>query len=389
MAISDKFSKRAPLMQTAVIRKILAQANAPDFIHFTVGKPTPHLFPYDLTYQQTGHIIEKYGGDAFQYSPSIGLASIRGWLADRMPPATTETTLMVAGSQQAIDLCGKLFVDPGDKVAMSSPTYPSSTGALKVYGAEFIGVDCDEDGPIPSALEHAFKQAPKLFYCNPNFANPTGVTMSLERRNLLVALAQQYDVPILEDDPYGQIRFEGESLPSLYELAPDHVIFVGSFSKVIAPGFRLGWLMAAEPVFTKLMIAKQAADLQCGTYAQTLVYEMLQTGFFEEHLKTITAYYKNQRDVMLASMETHFPAEVKFTKPKGGMFIWCELPEACDTAEILQQAMAEKVAFMPGQRFHPDSDPTNFIRFSFTMADADQIEEGIARLGRLFKQVLR
>lgn len=388
MPITANFSQRADHMETAAIRQLLARASGPDFIPLTVGKPAEHLFPFDLTYQQTGHIIEKYGGGAFQYSPSIGFQPLRQWLADRTKGAAVETTLMIAGSQQGIDLCGKLFVDAGDKVAFASPTYPSAISTLKVYGPQLLQIECDSEGMIPEAVEVAFRQSPKLLYCIPNFANPTGVLMTLERRKSLLEMARKYNVAIVEDDPYGLIQFEGEPLPSLYEIDPEQVIYIGSFSKVIAPGFRLGWLMTADPTFTKLMQAKQAADLQCATYLQTLVYEMLQTGFFDKQIETINAYYRKQRDVMVQAMTRYFPKEARYHVPSGGMFIWVELPDHLNTLTLIEAAIEQKVVYMPGQRFYPHENITNGLRLSFTMATAVQIEEGIKRLGEIFRQAI-
>lgn len=388
MTLSAKFSERAANMQTAVIRQLLARASSPDIIPFTVGKPAEHLFPLEETYRQTGHIIEKYGGSALQYSSSVGLPELRQWLAERTDNASWETTQMIAGSQQGIDLCGKLFVDPGDFVAFAVPTYPSAISTLKVYGPRFLQVECDTEGVIPESAEAIFKHSPKLMYCIPNFANPTGVYMTLERRRALVALAQRYNVAIVEDDPYGRVQFEGEPLPFLYELAPEQVIYIGSFSKVLAPGFRLGWLMTAEPVFTKLMQAKQAADLQTSTYIQTLVLEMLRSGLLDKQIEKLTAYYRAQRDALIAAMERHFPEEAVFQAPSGGMFVWCELPEGVNTTALLEEALARKVVYMPGQRFFPLEDATNGLRLSYTMATPEQIDEGIQRLGLLFKQAI-
>lgn len=388
MTLSANFSERAANMQTAVIRQLLARASSPDIIPFTVGKPAEHLFPLEKIYRETGNIIEKYGGAAFQYSSSVGIPELRKWLAERTKNASWETTQMIAGSQQGIDLCGKLFIDTGDAVAFAVPTYPSAISTLKVYGPRLLQVECDDAGVIPESAEAIFKQSPKLMYCIPNFANPTGVYMTLARRKTLVELAQRYNVGIIEDDPYGRIQFEGAPLPSLYELAPEQVIYVGSFSKVIAPGFRLGWLISAEPAFTKLMQAKQAADLQTGTYVQMLVLALLQSGLFENHIDKIVAYYRSQRDALIGAMQTHFPEEARFQKPSGGMFVWCELPDGVNTTALLEEAIARKVVYMPGQRFFPLEDNTSGLRLSYTMAPPDQIEEGINRLGQLFKAAI-
>lgn len=383
MSISDKFSRRASFIQPAEIRRVVAQIK-PDFIPFAAGKPAPHLFPLEAFYEQTGRVIETYGGDALQYSATAGFEPLRAWIAKRVPPAVADDVCIVCGSQQVIDLVGKVMLDPGDKVAVSAPTYTASITSLRVYEPEFISVPYDNEGFVPQALEDALRQRPKLLYAIPNFMNPSGVCMTLERRRQLVELARRYDVPILEDDPYGELRFEDEPLPNLFELAPEQVIYGGTFSKIIAPGLRVGWIVAPADALPKLTVAKQTTDLQTGIYQQTLLYEIVNRMDMEEHIQRVRTYYQRQRDVMLEAMDAYFPPGIKYERPAGGMFIWCELPQGADAGELLQEALARKVAYIPGAAFFANGAGQNTFRLSFTLASEEQIRSGIQILGELF-----
>ncbi len=386
MSITEKFSQRAGWIKSASIRLVNERIAGLNAISFTAGKPAPHLFPVELAYEQTGNMLEKYGGDAMQYSPTQGFLPLREWIAKRTPPAKAENIQMAAGSQQAIDLTGKLFVDPGDLVVVSDPTYTTAINTLSMYGAKYIGIPCDNAGMLTEKVEQALQQSPKLIYCTPNFMNPSGVSMSLERRQQLAALAQAYDTPILEDDPYGALRFEGEHLPNLYELAPQHVIYAGTFSKVIAPGFRLGWIAANQSVLKKLTQTKQSSDLQVSTYVQMLVCEMLETGFYDAQVAKARNYYHRQRDSMLTAMQRHFPPQVQYESPAGGMFFWASLPEGMDAGKVLEAAIDAKVAYVPGQSFYANGEGKNTMRLSFSVSTEEEIKEGIKRLGDVFRR---
>lgn len=374
-------------MKPAAIRTLLSRMG-PDCITFTAGKPAPSLFPMEAVYEKTGSVLEKYGPDSMQYSSTLGFDPLREWVANRVPGAKTDNVLMINGSQQAIDLIGKLFLDPGDKVAVSSPTYTAVFNSLNAYEPEYIAVESDNQGMIPASVEAALQQSPKILYCIPNFMNPTGISMPLKRRQQIAALAQKYNTPILEDDPYGSLRFEGEPLPNLFELAPEHVIYAGTFSKILAPGFRVGWIVAGEEVFDQIMTTKQAGDLQVSTYIQMLLFEVTQHGYIDRQIERICDYYRQQRDTMLAAMDKHFPKEVKYERPSGGMFIWCELPEQLDATKIVEQAMEQNVAYVPGAPFHPYGEGKNTLRLSFSQATLNEIDVGIERLGKVFTQVI-
>nr|MDJ0755063.1 PLP-dependent aminotransferase family protein [Ardenticatenaceae bacterium] len=317
-----------------------------------------------------------------------GLEPLRAWIAERVPPAAADDVCIVCGSQQVIDLVGKVMLDPGDKVVVSAPTYTASITSLRVYEPEFISVPYDNEGFVPEALEDALRQRPKLLYAIPNFMNPSGVRMTLERRQQLIELARRYDVPILEDDPYGELRFEGTPLPNLFELAPEQVIYGGTFSKIIAPGLRVGWIVAPADALPKLTVAKQTTDLQTGIYQQTLLYEIVSRMDMEEHIQRVRTYYRRQRDAMLEAMDAYFPAEIKYERPAGGMFIWCELPQGADAGELLQEALARKVAYIPGAAFFANADGQNTLRLSYTLASERQIRDGIQILGELFSDQL-
>lgn len=390
MTIRNKFSSRASRMQPAAIRAIVARIQ-PDFVPFAAGKPAEHLFPLEEIYQQTGQLLEKYGGTALQYSGTAGFAPLREWIAKQAPPATADNVLIISGSQQGIDLMGKVFIDEGDKVVLSAPTYTAAISSLQVYGPAFISVGYDDEGFDPAELEKTLAEQAadiKFIYAIPNFMNPSGIAMTLERRKHLVGLARKHDLLIMEDDPYGQLRFAGEPLPNLYELAPERVVYAGTFSKVIAPGMRVGWLVGPSEIIPKLTIAKQTTDLQVGGYQQTLLYEVVQNIGFDAHIERVRSYYKRQCEVMLAEIEDHFPDVVTYTRPPGGMFIWCRLPEGFNATEILEQAMAHKVAYVPGEAFFANGQGQNCFRLSFSQATEVQIREGIAILGKLFTEIL-
>lgn len=390
MDFSPYFSQRADLMEPPAIREVMQRTASPEFITFTAGKPATALFPYSAIQQRTGEVLDKYGGEALQYMSTMGFKPLREWLAQRMLDGTTaDNILMVAGSQQGIDVTCKLLLDAGDKVAVASPTYVTTLSALKVYGAELLAVDSDAEGMLPDSLERALQAGAKLVYCIPNFMNPTGVTTSLARRQAIVALVTQYSALILEDDPYGELRFEGERLPSLYELCPGRVIYTGSFSKILAPGFRLGWLAAHSDLIGNLMLAKQISDLQAGSYVQVLIYEIVQNGFLDQHIARLRDYYHGQRDLIIGAMQKHFPPEVEYVIPAGGMFVWCTLPDHCNADEILELALAQKVAYVPGRTFHPHNSGHNTLRLSYSLVTPPEIAEGIPLLGQILRQAIR
>ena len=294
---------------------------------------------------------------------------------------------------------GRLFINRGDYIVVESPTYLGALQAWNSYGAQYIPVRTDENGMIVDELEAALRIGPKFMYILPNFQNPSGVTLSLERRKKLIELADKYGVPIVEDDPYGQLRYEGEHIPSLVALDSQYrgndgecysgnVIYLSTFSKLLAPGLRLAWVIAPEQVIRKLVMTKQGADLHTASFNQYVAYEVGKGGFLDEHVKVIRAIYKERRNVMLEMMEEVFPPEVRWTHPQGGMFLWGILPEYMDAADVLKIAIDRKVAFVPGAAFHATGGGDNTMRLNFSYSSPDTIREGITRLGITLKELI-
>jgi 2-aminoadipate transaminase len=311
---------------------------------------------------------------------------------------TPDNVLITSGSQQALDFLGRVFINQGDHIVVESPTYLGALQAWNAYGAQYIAVPSDENGMDVDQLEEALRIGPKFIYVLPNFQNPSGTTLNLERRKKLVELADRYGVPIVEDDPYGQLRFEGDHLPSLVWLDSQYrgddgcytgnVIYLSTFSKLLAPGIRLAWVIAPEQVIRKLVQTKQAADLNTAAFNQMVAYEVGKAGFLDEHVKFIRQVYKERRDVMLETMEELFPSEVHWTKPLGGMFLWGILPEWMDAADVLKIAIERKVAFVPGASFHPNGGGINTMRINFSYSNPDKIREGVTRLGTVLKELV-
>ncbi|MEM7113274.1 MAG: PLP-dependent aminotransferase family protein [Chloroflexota bacterium] len=388
MSLDRHFSDRAQRMHPLAIRDILRRGASPDIIPFIAGQPVPALFPTKAIGYQANHVFETLGPDSLQYGRSEGYEPLREWVASQTNHVNPNNVVIISGSQQALDLAGKLFIMPGDKIVVAAPTYAGAIGTFQVYGAEFLGVQCDNEGMLPDALEQALQQEPRLIYCIPNFMNPTGVDMSLARRQQVVELATKYDVPILEDDPYGALRFEGARKPCLYELAPEQVLYASTFSKTLAPGLRLAWLVVPDWAQEKVVMAKQTADLQTASYTQRFIHQLLEDDFLDRQISQLCGYYRQQRNWMLDAMARHFPAEVRYAKPTGGMFIWCELPAHVNTTTLLEKALAQNVAYMPGGSFYTDGSGQNTLRLSFTLATKEQMKTGIKTLGSLFGEAI-
>ena len=398
-----RYASRMQQMSSSVIRELLKLTEQPDIISFGGGLPAPEVFPVKEFTQACSTVLENFGAQALQYSTTEGYRPLREMLARITArsgvQATADNILITSGSQQALDFMGRVFINEGDYIVAESPTYLGALQAWNAYGARYISVPSDENGMITDELEKALRIGPKFIYILPNFQNPTGTTLSLERRKRLVELADKYGVPILEDDPYGQLRFDGEHLPSV--IALDHqlpgregegycgnVIYISTFSKLLAPGIRLAWVVAPEPVIRKMVMCKQAADLHTATFNQMVAYEVNKNGFLDEHVKFIRRVYKERRDTMLEVMEELFPPQVRWTRPQGGMFLWGILPEWMDAADVLKLAIERKVAFVPGASFHPNGGGKNTMRLNFSYSNPAIIREGITRLGGLFKEVV-
>jgi len=390
-------------MGSSVIRELLKLTQQPDIISFAGGLPAPEVFPTKKIQEACNTVLSEQGGVALQYSPTEGYLPLREMIARHNARFSVEISpdniLITSGSQQALDFIGRLFINRGDYIVVESPTYLGALQAWNAYGAQYVAVPSDEDGMIVDELEKALRVGPKFIYILPNFQNPSGSTLSLDRRKKLVELADKYGVPIIEDDPYGQLRYEGEHLPSVVQLdsqirGPNggtysgNVIYMSTFSKLLAPGLRLAWVIAPPEVIRKLVMTKQGADLHTATFNQLVAYEVGKGGYIDEHVKTIRSVYKERRDVMLETMAETFPSEARWTHPKGGMFLWGILPEGMDAANVLEVAVEKKVAFVPGFAFHATGGGENTMRLNFSFSKPDVIREGITRLGLTLKEML-
>jgi 2-aminoadipate transaminase len=377
-------------MRASDIREILKVTAQPDVISLAGGLPAPELFPVDEYRRAFEWILETDGAQALQYGPSEGYRPLRTLLGERLTRVGmlcgADDILITNGSQQALDLIGKMLLDPGDAVLVEKPTYLGALQAFNQYQASYAVVPMDDEGMRVDEVERLLSRSDgpriKFIYALPNFQNPTGRSMSLERRQRLVELAGAFGVPIVEDDPYGELRYEGEHLPTLKALdTSGAVIYLGTFSKILAPGFRLGWIVASEAAMEVLLHGKQPSDLHTGMAQQMATYEVAKDGFVDGHIERIKSFYKERRDVMLLAIEEHFPSDAHYTRPAGGLFVWAELPRHIDTRELLLDAVQERVAFVPGQGFHADRSGTNTMRLNFSNVPPDQLREGIRRLG--------
>ena len=391
-----RFAQRTKVVKSSIIRELLKLTQRPEVISFAGGLPAPELFPIERFQEACQRVLAEKGSSALQYGTTEGYAPLREMIAHNMSRygivAGIENVLITSGSQQALDLIGKLLVNPGDHVLVEAPTYLGALQAFDVYGAEYVSIPIDDDGLQTELLEEALRSGPKFMYVLPNFQNPGGVTLSEGRRHELVFLADKYGIPLIEDDPYGQLRYEGEHLPALVVIDRENlrrddgyrmgnVIYLSTFSKTLAPGLRLGWIVAPTDVIAKLVQLKQGADLHTSTFAQFVVYEVARDGFLDEHVRNIRQVYRQRRDAMLAALKEFFPPEVTWTHPAGGLFLWVNLPEGMECQALFEVALRENVAFVPGDCFYAGSNEgRRHMRLNFSNAQPEQIREGIRRL---------
>jgi 2-aminoadipate transaminase len=395
-----RYASRTHQVGSSILSELLRLTEQPDIISFAGGLPAPSVFPVEQFQQACNCVLRTLGAQALQYSTTEGYPPLRQMIADmterhyglKVPASEIQVT---SGSQQALDLVGRLFINRGDSVLVESPTYLGALQAWNAYGAQYVTVPVDEHGMRVDELEKALRAGPKLIYVLPSFQNPSGVTLSLERRKTLVEIADKYGVPIVEDDPYGRLRYEGEHLPPVFVLDRQmrggqggNVLYMSTFSKLLAPGLRLAWVIAPPEVIRRIVLIKQAADLHTASFNQIVAHEVGKSGFLDEHVKVIRATYKERRDVMLEAMDERFPPEVRYTRPAGGMFLWGIMPEAMDSTEVLARALEKKVAFVPGVAFHPDGSGKNTMRINFSFSAPDQIREGVSRMGVVLKELL-
>ncbi len=396
---SAKFAERTSRLRASTIREMLKVTQQPNVISFGGGLPAPELFPVAAVAECTAEIMEEIGASALQYSVTQGIPEMRTWVAQRLATqmardVSADDVLIVNGSQQGLDLLGKIFLDPGDHVLLERPTYLGAIQAFDAYQAQYLSVETDEHGIVPESLERIIERAdplPKFLYLVPTFQNPTGRTLSIERRERIVRICERFEVPIVEDDPYHELRFEGEPLPPLVSFARNgSVIYLGTGSKIVAPGLRIAWLVASDPeVREKLILAKQGADLHSGSLAQYIFHRFVsRREAFARHLEAIVATYRGRRDVMYAALGEFMPESVRFNKPEGGMFLWASVA-GIDTTALLERSKEERVVFVPGVSFYPQRDVVESMRLNFSNAGEEKIRVGIERLASVIRSSAR
>ena len=377
------FSERARAIKSSAIREILKITERPEVISFAGGLPAPETFPVERMRSALDFVLSGNGKAALQYSTTEGYAPLRDWVARQVStldaPVAPEQVIIVAGSQQGLDLVAKVLINPGDRVLVETPTYLGALQSFSLFSPAFVSVASDEDGLIPESLTDSVRGS-KFLYCLPNFQNPTGRLMSRERRHQLVAQARKLNLLIVEDDPYGALSYDGETPVSIRSLAPERTVYMGSFSKVLAPGLRLGYIVAPETLCTKLVQAKQATDLHTSTLAQMAVHEVVKDGFLSEQIPVIRKLYGSQCSAMLEALSAHMPEGVRWNRPRGGMFLWAELPQGMDASEVLVRAVEQNVAFVPGAPFYASFPVLESLRLAFVTVPPARIEEGVRRL---------
>jgi 2-aminoadipate transaminase len=388
--MSWQMARRAERLNPSTIREILKLTEKAGIVSLAGGLPAADGFPVAAMAEATARVYRDRGREALQYAASEGYGPLREWIATRLAAqgldADPARILVTTGSQQGLDLVGKVMIDPGSRVAVESPTYLGALQAFNAYEPEFVAVDGDDQGPRPEGL--AAVAGARFIYLLPNFQNPSGRCLSDERRRALAAAAASAGLPIVEDNPYGDLWYDQPPPAPVSAHAGDNAVYLGSFSKVLAPGLRLGWMLAPRALFPKLLQAKQAADLHTPGFNQRIVYEVVKDGFLEQHVPTIRARYAAHRDAMRAALETHLPAGCRWQVPSGGMFFWIELPAGLDATALLPAAVAAGVAYVPGAPFFADGGHANTLRLSFVTVPPEQIERGIALLGDVLKKAL-
>jgi len=407
IAWTSRYALRTKGIKSSAIRELLKLTQNPEVISFAGGLPASDLFPIERFEEACRTVLERDAVSALQYGETEGYKPLRDMIARHTSrygiQAQTENVLVTSGSQQALDLIGKLLINPGDRILVEAPTYLGALQAFAAYGAEYVSIPCDGDGMRVDLLEATLRCGPKFMYVLPNFQNPGGTTLSAERRRALVLIADKYGIPIIEDDPYGQLRYEGEHLPPLVVLDRQNqtrsstytlgnVIYLSSFSKTLAPGLRLGWTVAPPEVIAKLVQLKQGVDLHTPTFTQIIAHEVARGNFLDEHIKKLRIAYRERRDVMLEALAQFFPSEVSWTRPQGGLFLWVTLPEGLDANELFQEALKQNVAFVPGDSFFAPTgqaqEGRRHFRLNFSNARPEQIREGIRRLGVAVKTLM-
>lgn len=389
-----KFAARMENIKGSAIRELLKLTEQPDIISFAGGLPAPELFPVEQMKKVCNAVLDEGGQSALQYSTTEGFLPLRKFISERMKDSGVDVDpqniLITSGSQQGLEFSGRVFLNEGDVVICESPSYLGALNAFKAYLPKFVEIPMDDNGMIVDHVEKALQENSnvKFIYTIPDFQNPTGRTMSLERRKKLIELAERYNVPIVEDNPYGELRFEGERLPAIKHFdTKGLVIYLGTFSKTFCPGLRLGWVAGDAEIVQKYVVVKQGADLQTNTMSQREAAKFFEMYDLNKHVETIIDVYRKRRDLMIETMKQEFPENCKFTFPNGGLFTWVDLPEGIDAADVLKKALEYKVAFVPGGSFYPNGGNLNHCRLNYSNMPEDKIVEGIKRLGKVLREM--
>jgi len=395
----EEFSALAKHLKASEIRELLKVTQEPDIISLAGGLPSPQAFPVDIIKNIVSYMMDKYGDKMLQYGSTEGVNSFRDTLVDfitsryKFKNIERDNILVTTGSQQGLYLAAKIFIDPGDTVIVEAPTYVGVLTAFQSYNPKYEQIEMDDNGMRVDILEEKLRELknenvkPKLIYTIPTFQNPAGVAMSEDRRKYLLELAEEYDLLILEDAPYEEIRFSGKPLPQIKRLDKDErVIYLGTFSKTLSPGMRIAYMVAHKDIIQKAVLAKQGVDLCTSPFLQYVAQEYIKGGYFDEHIPRIIKIYKEKRDAMLDALEDYFPEGVTWTKPNGGMFLWVTLPEGMDAQKLFNRAIEKKVAFVIGAAFFPYRDHKNTLRLNFTYPSIEDIQEGVKRLANAIKE---
>lgn len=382
-----QLSRRAQALTSSVIREILKLTEKPEIISFAGGLPAAQTFPINALRAACERVFAETPEGALQYGPTEGFQPLRQWVADKHK-VDPSRVLITTGSQQALDLLGKVFIDPGSKVLVEAPTYLGALQAFSIFEPDYTEVPTDEDGLQVDQISASMAEGARFLYTIPNFQNPTGRELPLARRKALVERARALGVMIVEDNPYGELRYAGTTIASLHSMNPDGVVYLGSFSKILAPGLRLGYMLAPPAIHAKLVQAKQASDLHTPTFTQRLAWEVLNTGMLDSHVASVCDRYGKHCAAMLDALARHMPDGVRWSRPQGGMFIWVEVPQSIDAMALLQEAVACNVAFVPGAPFYANSPRSNTLRLAFVTVSPEKIEAGIARLGEIVSRHL-
>lgn len=392
-----KFAKRMERMQASEIRELLKLTAQPDIISFAGGLPAPELFPVEEIAKVSHDLVEKEGRALLQYATTEGRPTLRAKIAKRMKDkyhteVNPDDILITTGSQQCLDFAGKLFLDPGDVVLCESPSYLGALNAFNAYEPNFVEVPTDDGGLIPEELDKILETTPncKFIYVIPDFQNPTGRTWSMERRKAFMEVVNKHNLPVLEDNPYGELRYEGEILPSLKSLdTKGLVMFLGTFSKIFCPGLRLGWVAAEHSVVEEFVKIKQSADLHTSNFDQGVADAYMDNYDLDAHVEVIKALYRKRRDLIVKTMEEEFPAGVEFTRPQGGLFLWVTLPEGVSAKTVFHKCIEMKVAAVIGDAFYPNDKTDRSLRVNYSNMTEDRIVEGVKRMAKAIKECMK